>query len=149
MFLALNPYTWAYVSSSLKKATRMARYALEKSFTASASDGSMYRTGIPSFRAASFKSSANFLPFSIWTGFFPSTPTTMRDGYRLSFNVFPSRRNSGENKIFSVRYIPHSFLVNPGGTVDLMTMHASGFTFRICPATASTEVVSNRFLSGS
>ena len=137
------PWLDAKVSSSLKKATRIARKVLANSLIASACLASVSRTGVVGSSAASSIKSANSLPRS------ERCPTTIRDGCRLSCSALPSRRNSGENRMLSVLCASHMRSANPTGTVDLMTMVASGAMARTCSMTASTELVSKKFASGS
>ena len=50
------------------------------------------------------------------------SPTIIREGYKLSCNAFPSRKNSGEKRILSLPNCAFIFLVYPTGTVDLSTI---------------------------
>jgi len=65
------------------------------------------------FTAPSFNKLANFFALSL------ISPTTILDGYRLSYNAFPSLKNSGENIMLLVLYFFRASLVYPTGTVDL------------------------------
>lgn len=78
----LNPFSNEYVSSSLKKETRSARYVFEKSLIASASEAPVIKMGVSSLSADSLRRLAN----SFALPFCPSltTPTIIRDGLRLS-----------------------------------------------------------------
>ena len=66
-----------YVSNSLKKEILIAKYVLEKSFTASASVTSVKSTS-GSFRAIFEKTDAHISPF------FDLSPIIIREGYSLS-----------------------------------------------------------------
>ena len=69
------------------------------------------------------------------------SPTIILEGYRLSYKAFPSRKNSGENMIFSHPVSSLTFAVYPTGTVDLITITASGLIFITPAITASTDEV--------
>jgi len=56
--------------------------------------------------APSTNRSANSLALSDYS------PTMMRDGYRLSYNDCPSRKNSGEKTMFLVPSRPLTSFVN-------------------------------------
>ncbi len=78
-----------------------------------------------------------------------SEPTTIREGWRLSWSARPSRRNSGLNRIEAPAWASRSVLVYPTGTVDLITTVAAGFAARAALVTRSTVEVSKRSVSGS
>ena len=115
---------------------------MAKSFTASASVNPMNRVSISSFNAPSCKRAANLCDSSTSFVSFLSVDTMIRLGYRLSYSALDSRRNSGLNIIFFVSYFLRTDSVYPTGIVDLMTMMASGFTFKTSSITASTAEVS-------
>ena len=131
------------MSSSLKYATRSARNVFANNFSASASVDDISSTGTSGSTAPSRINCANVRPAS------ESSPTTMRDGCWLSCSAWPSRRNSGEKKIVAPGCRSRMSSVNPTGTVDLITIAASGFTASAPAITLSTERVSNRFVFGS
>ena len=89
-----------------------------------------------SFIAPSANKLANFLALSDFS------PTIIRDGYKLSYNALPSLKNSGENIIFYVLNIFLTFFVYPTGTVDFITIIASGFTDKTFAITTSTLLIS-------
>ena len=69
----------------------------------------------------------------------------MRDGYKLSYKAFDSRKNSGLKIIFLVLYFLRTEAVYPTGMVDLIIIIASGFVFNTSSMTASTAEQSKKF----
>ena len=110
---------------------------------ASASVGSVSRTGTSGSSEPSTSMSAKRRARSDFS------PTTIREGCRLSWSAFPSRRNSGEKITWSVPSRLRTSSTKPTGTVDFTTMVAVGLTAATARITASTEVVSKESDSGS
>ena len=81
---------------------------------------SVNNVGISSLIAPSFKRSANTLALSLFS------PTTILEGYKLSYKAFPSLKNSGEKIRLSMPYFSFIDLVKPTGIVDLIIMIDSG-----------------------
>ena len=69
------------------------------------------------------------------------SPTIIRDGYKLSYNALSSRKKFGEKIKLSVSNISRTFSVYPTGTVDLMTIVASGLIDKTLGIKSSTERV--------
>ena len=67
-----------------------------------------------------------------------ASPTTMREGCRLSYSALPSRKNSGEKMRLSQWYCSRALAVKPTGTVDLITITALGSMAMTLRITAST-----------
>ncbi|MNI71231.1 hypothetical protein D3C73_1270920 [compost metagenome] len=88
------------------------------------------------FKAASINKFANFSAFSDFS------PTITLEGYKLSYNALPSRKNSGENIIFCVLNFILASSVYPTGTVDLITKVAFGLILNTLEITLSTLFVS-------
>ena len=109
---------------------------LANSLIASASVGSVSSTGTSGSSEPSSSRSANCLPRAL------RSPTTIRDGWRLSWSARPSRRNSGLNTIGSPGVAASIRSVKPTGTVDLTTRVASGAAAWASARTRSTELVS-------
>ena len=84
------------MSNSLKNATRIARYVFENNLIASASEEGTNNFGTSFSSDALSSKSANKMARS------DISPTMIRDGCKLSYKAFPSRKNSGENIKFSV-----------------------------------------------
>ena len=80
----------------MKYATRNAKYVLANNLIASASVESVYNCGIFSLIAPSASNWPKRRALS------ESSPTTIRDGCKLSYKALPSRKNSGEKIKFSV-----------------------------------------------
>ena len=110
---------------------------------ASASVLSVSSTGTSVSTAASASSRAKASPAG------PRSPTTIREGWRLSWSARPSRRNSGEKSTRSVPSRSRSAAVNPTGTVDFMTAVARGSISRMSATTCSTLLVSKKFVRSS
>ena len=68
-------------------------------------------------------------------------PTTILDGYRLSYRAYPSLKNSGEKIILSVLYLFFRYSVCPSGRVDLITIKAFLLILKISLIVLSTESV--------
>ena len=95
---------------------------MENNLTASASEQFIKSTSIFSLTALSIKISANFIALS------DSSPTIILEGNKLSYNAFPSLKNSGENKILLKLNLILVLAVKPTGTVDLITITAFKLT---------------------
>ena len=115
---------------------------LANNLTASASVGFVNKTSIFSFNAPSTRSFANVCAACFIFSLLSGAPTIILEGYKLSYNALPSRKNSGEKIIFSVSYFFLTLSVYPTGTVDLITIIASLFTLRTSSITCSTDEVS-------
>ena len=96
---------------------------------------SVNNTGISSLIAPSFKRLANFSALSL------CSPTIILEGWRLSYKAFPSLKNSGEKIMLSASNISFTLFVYPTGTVDLITIVASGLIDSTFAITASTLLV--------
>ena len=107
----------------------------ENNLIASASVGCVKRTGTSLSKAFRSNISAISCPLS------EHSPTTIREGYKLSYNAFPSLKNSGEKTIFSVLNFAFNSNVYPTGTVDLIIKVASGRMIRAFSITSSTVEV--------
>ena len=124
------------MSNSLKYATLSAKYVFANNLTASASVGSINLTTTSSFKQLSFNNLANFSALSDFS------PTIILDGYKLSYNAFPSLKNSGLNIIFSISYFSFIACIKPTGTVDLTTIVVFifiSFTFFIISSTVDVS----------
>src|SRR5699024_11376117 len=97
---------------------------------------------ISSLRAPSCNNSAKISAFSRDSS---SQETIIREGYKLSYKAFDSRKNSGLNKMFFVLYFLRTDSVYPTGMVDLIIIVALGLAFNTNSITVSTAEVSKKF----
>jgi hypothetical protein len=86
--------------------------------------------------APSFKRFANI------SAFFECSPTTILEGYKLSYKAFPSLRNSGEKMILKSGCFSRCSCVYPTGIVDLIMIVAFELYLETSKITLSTVDVS-------
>ena len=118
---------------------------LANNFTASASVNPIIKVSIFSLIAPSCNNPANVFAAFTSLAFSTSVPTIILDGYRLSYNAFDSRKNSGLKIILSQWNFSLMLAVYPTGIVDLITIIASGLYSITSLITASTADVSKKF----
>ena len=118
----------------------MAKYELENSLIASASRVPVNNTGTSTFFDPDNSKFAIFFAFS------ERSPTTMREGYKLSFKARPSLKNSGEKIMLEVLKCARCVSTKPIGMVDFMMMMHFGAILVTSVMTFSTDVVSKTFV---